>query len=420
MKRVLNELEFLTWSMGEPANAGLACRFFAELSIEQLSSALALMQERHPLLGTTLVLDERGMPWLTSDGVQPIEPVIVDREGDDHVLKVLEAEMALPFQAPPRPLTRVIWLRPMDARREPSDMIICGPHFLGDAVSHVIFFRDLFHLVDETPGQVTPLDEPTRQSTILPFAVRSMMPKTPVKFKRWFAFLKLFHAISSMRAKKRDPIENFAFKTSRMQFSAALTSELVSRCKREGVTVQAAVCTAFSRRFNTIYTPVNLRDRLAVPVGDAIGLFATGSNVWMRYNGRKSFWDNARVYQKKLVKALRPSSLFFIYTLLNPAVPMSMLRQFWELFSGSADAGRLAITNWGVLEKLGISSTMGRFRIDSFTGAVSARVNSIVIFVHTLGGTMHLQPMYNEHLIPSSEIEQIVRDATRLLGSALK
>ncbi|MEX2684784.1 MAG: condensation domain-containing protein [Candidatus Sigynarchaeota archaeon] len=419
MKRELNELEFLTWTMGQPANAALACRFYGDLSPERVQDALVKIQIRHPLLRTTVFLDETGMPWLTSEGVTPIQPEVIERKGNEHVLRVMEQEMAKPFQEPPLPLMRVIWLRPKDMILEPSEIIICGPHFLGDALSHIFFFRDFFQLLDNPGQEVTPLADAVMQDTILPATIREKIPKTATRFKWWLYFLRFFHLLLSIRPTKKKMVTGFSFKTSSTQLSEKLTSALVSRCKQEHVTVQAALCTAFSSIFTTIYTPVNLRDRLKMPIGEAIGLFATGMNIRMRYNPKQTFWENARKYQEKLTKSLRDNSLFFIYTLLHRAVPLPLIRQFWAMFSDFEETKRLAITNWGVLEKVGMYSAMGNFRVETFFGGVSAKVNSIVIFIHTLNGILHFQPIYNEITTPVPKMEKILNDAIELLTSAL-
>ena len=209
MKRELNELEFLTWTMGQPANAALACRFFGNLSPERVLDALAKIQERHPLLRTTLVVDDRGMPWLTSEGISSIQPEILERRGDEQVLRVMEQEMVKAFQEPPLPLMRVIWLRPKDMVLEPSEIIICGPHFLGDALSHIFFFRDFFQFL-ENPGQhVTPLDDAIRHDTILPPSIQEKMPKTATRFKLWLYLLRFFHLLLSVRPKKKKRLRAF-------------------------------------------------------------------------------------------------------------------------------------------------------------------------------------------------------------------
>jgi len=231
-------------------------------------------------------------------------------------------------------------------------------------------------------------------------------------------FIEILSFIALCPPQEKKKTTGFSFKTSSAQLSEKSTSLLISRCKQEDVTVQVALCTAFSSAFTTIYSPVNLRDRLKLPIGEAIGLFATGLNIRMKYNAKRTFWENVRKYQEKMNKTFQDGSLFFIYTLLNRVVPLPLIRKFWAIFSDFEETKRLAITNWGVLEKLGMHSTMGNFRVETFFGGVSAKVNSIVIFIHTLNGIIHFQPIYNEITTPVPRMEKILNDAINLLKLA--
>jgi hypothetical protein len=336
MKRALNEIEFFMWTIGELCNNILSCRFYGSLSPERLRAALARVQQKHPLLAVTIIVDDAGLPWFSSDGVSDIPLNIYDREGDDHVVRAVERELSLPFslqdtsQESRLPLVRVTWFRPRYFEREPSDLLFTLHHAVADGLSLIYIFRDLLGFLT-TPNQpVQILDITKHISKILPADIQDRIPHTARKFKRWLKLFKLYQAMQFSRIKEESRIAGLSFKITSGTFPEDLTQTLLLRCKNEGVTVHAALGAVFSRSFSILASPTNLRDRLAVPVGDAVGLFATGSTVRMKFNPKRPFWDNARRYQKKLRKSLQNRSLFFIYTLFNKlVVPLQLFKQFW-------------------------------------------------------------------------------------------
>ena len=83
------------------------------------------------------------------------------------------------------------------------------------------------------------------------------------------------------------------------------TSALVERCRREQVTVDSALWTAFlaaqyrvqgdSEAFRSqAGMAVSTRDGLSVPVGDALGFYASSLTAELKHDPRASFWDGAR------------------------------------------------------------------------------------------------------------------------------
>jgi hypothetical protein len=104
--------------------------------------------------------------------------------------------------------------------------------------------------------------------------------------------------------------DNYQHEVFTVVLSEAETSALVARCRKENITVNSALTAAFSGAQSfvegekpyhaKIVVAANLRDRLPNPPGEAMGYYALGVELKLKYDHKKSFWDNARKYHKKI------------------------------------------------------------------------------------------------------------------------
>jgi NRPS condensation-like uncharacterized protein len=104
--------------------------------------------------------------------------------------------------------------------------------------------------------------------------------------------------------------ENFNHEIFSIELSEEETSALVARCRKENVTVNSAITTAFTGAQGFVQgekpyhektvIATNLRDRLPKPPGDTVGYFAAGVELKLKYNHNKNFWENARNFHKKI------------------------------------------------------------------------------------------------------------------------
>jgi NRPS condensation-like uncharacterized protein len=114
--------------------------------------------------------------------------------------------------------------------------------------------------------------------------------------------------------------ENYRHEILTIELSEAETTALVKRCRQENITVNTALITAFSGAQNAIMeqqphhaktvSAVSLRDRLPHPPGEGIGYYALGLEVKYKYDRKKSFWENARSYHKKITSNTSNKKVF--------------------------------------------------------------------------------------------------------------
>jgi hypothetical protein len=104
--------------------------------------------------------------------------------------------------------------------------------------------------------------------------------------------------------------DNYHHELFSIELSEAETSALVARCKKESITVTSALATAFSGAQSTVQgekpyhartvIATSLRDQLPNPPGEGMGFYAAGIELKLKYDHKKSFWENARRYHKKI------------------------------------------------------------------------------------------------------------------------
>jgi NRPS condensation-like uncharacterized protein len=114
--------------------------------------------------------------------------------------------------------------------------------------------------------------------------------------------------------------ENFTHEILSVELSESETSELVARCRKEKVTVNTALITAFlgAQKFVVGDIPhhtktavaVSLRDRLPTSPGEGMGYYALGTELKYKYNSKNGFWENARNYQKKIGSSISNKKAF--------------------------------------------------------------------------------------------------------------
>jgi len=126
---------------------------------------------------------------------------------------------------------------------------------------------------------------------------------------------------------------NFHHKMISIELSETETTALVNRCKKEKVTVNTALTTAFvgaqvfvqgDQHFHSsIAIAGNVRERLPTSAGEAMGFYAGVVMPKLKYDGRKSFWENARKFHKKVKPLFTNKNLFkdfLLWLYLEPAI----------------------------------------------------------------------------------------------------
>lgn len=310
----------------------MVARIKGNVSESMLVNAVSRVQQRHPNLRARIQEDRDHVPWFTSEGVGEIPVDVVPRESDDHWIQVHQEASQVPFGFDARPAIRFILVQSPTI----SELIILCHHIICDGLSLAYLARDL----------MVHLGDPTREVEVLPDPVpidRDNLPEDVslnpiVGFfinrinKKWEGDKILFDQ-EDYENLNESYWANFEHKVFSVELSEAQTSALVGRCRKNGVTVNSALTTAFvgaqlivqgdTPYHSSIGVAANLRDRLRRPVGEVMGFYAGLVTPKYKYNGRIGFWENAQRFHKKVKPLFTNKNLFndfLSWCYLEPAI----------------------------------------------------------------------------------------------------
>jgi hypothetical protein len=244
------------------------------------------------------------------------------------------------------------------------------------------------------------------------------VPRSPLKLAVLTPLLRLYLRLKAGHAVGRLATSGHDAPTHAWELTREQTARLRARSKAEGVSVQTALCTSFLGSYSAVNSPVDLRSRLARPVGESVGLYVGAAVVRVAYAPRHGFWDNARRFHQKFRVALKDPFMPFRY--LSTAVPLARVQEFGSLLVQlMSDERPFAITNLGAFEDQGLELQSGAVRVESFTGAVTGPVGATVLTAYTVGGVMRLH-LRGSAATTVASLEAEARRAMALLVPALE
>ena len=297
----------------------MVARVKGNVSEDQLIQAVSKVQQRHTNLRVRIWEDQDHVPWFTTEGVGEIPVEVVQRESDDHWIEVHQEASKVPFEFEARPAIRFILVHSPTV----SELIILCHHIICDGLSLAYLARDL----------MVHLGDPTQEVEVLPGPLPVDLNNFPsdvslsglVKFfinrinKKWDEDKILFDQ-EDYEVLNEAYWNNFHHKLFSIELSEAQTTTLVDRCRKGKVTVNTALTAAFvgaqvfvqgDQPFHsTIGVAGSVRDRLPNPAGETMGFYAGVVRPKCKYDLRKSFWENARQFHKKLKPLFTNKNLF--------------------------------------------------------------------------------------------------------------
>jgi NRPS condensation-like uncharacterized protein len=297
----------------------MVARVKGNVSEDQLIQAVSKVQQRHTNLRVRIWEDQDRIPWFTTKGVGEIPVDVVQRESDDHWIRVHQDASKVPFDFEDRPAIRFILVHSPTV----SELIILCHHIICDGLSLAYLARDLLVHIGDPTQEVEVLPDP------LPVASNNFPSDVSlsglVKFfinrinKKWEED-KIYFDQEDYLALNEAYWNNFHHKLISIELSEAQTTDLVQRCRKEQVTVNTALTAAFvgaqvfvqgDQPFHSsIGVAGSVRDRLPSPADETMGFYAGVVRPKSKYDLRKSFWENARQFHSKLKPLFTNKNLF--------------------------------------------------------------------------------------------------------------
>ncbi|MDX6349113.1 MAG: hypothetical protein QOF84_3903 [Streptomyces sp.] len=307
MRRRLSPTERFVWAAGEvlPVTIALTGRIHGRTTPNLLRAALSAARRRHPLLAARIA--DAG-PWqarLTTDGVPDPDLRVVRVPAPDHfgrTVEIVEEELQRPFDTGTGPLARFVMVDAGDS----FDLVGIYHHLVADGLSMCVVLRDLLRRLadpaaDMSPVLAAPADDLLPGRRVDPADLRRMA--------------------RDLRGKGRPPHPGGGpLSHATWSLDAAATSALLTRCRAEGATLQAALSTAFARAVAdladfghpapaAIAVPADLRRLLDPSPGEAVGLYAATLLTEVDGYSQADFWEVARGVRADLHHRLRPEEL---------------------------------------------------------------------------------------------------------------
>ncbi|MBC8504767.1 MAG: hypothetical protein ISR58_04180 [Anaerolineales bacterium] len=297
----------------------MVARIKGKVTEEMLKRAIEKVQQRHALLRVRIEDNQKGELWFTSEGAQEIPIEVVPRKSEHDWIQIHAEGAKIPYDFETRPAIRFNLVQ----SPEVSELIILCHHIICDGMSLAYLARDLMiHLGDPAAeARVLPTPEPISLDNL----PKDVSPSGLImyfvnKIKQKWADEIVYFDQEDYVALNKAYWENFNHEILSIELSEAETSALVTRSRKENVTVNSAIITAFSgaQKYVVSEQPhhaktvsaVSLRDRLPKHPGEGIGYYALGLEVKYKYNTNKSFWDNARKYHKKIISKISNKKVF--------------------------------------------------------------------------------------------------------------
>lgn len=413
MARPLGALEYVIAiaDRAAPINFVMVADLRGPLDGDRLAAGLAAMQRRHPLLGMALAPHRRRLAFV--EGAPPIPLTVLDAPPEAVADRCAE-ESTTRLPEDTGPLLRATWLCHGGER---STLLLTFHHAIGDGTAGALLLRDLLQALD---GEA-PRDP-------LPAAIEDHLPPATVGWRgvaahfgflrRVFARLWRLRGLPGFRVAgaPRAPLGARRVAVRRRDVAPARVAAWAAAAKREGTTLhgalgaallQSAFAVSDRRPVLGLGSPVNLRDRLAPPVGDDVGLFITMVAGLHRLDPAPAFWDLAREVRAELHGMIATGDVFsaipFQARALARLAPwlgsgvagarrfVRAMRALWLDGIGLSNLGRLAIgARYGALrvEAVGFCAAPTVFGdLAAFAATLDGR-----LCLHLVGVTPHVPP----------------------------
>lgn len=283
------------------------CRISGDWNEHRFRTALAGLQQAHPLLRSRIVEPRPGRPMLQLDPNPPSIPLTVIRSKAEQDWELAAVGNCLqPVAADQTPLCRIIVLT--SDLDESFDVIFVMHHAIIDGVSFLAMLRELLERLAGRTGPSGVEDVEFDQSA--QFATTF--------WERWQALAQLFRTRWKFRRDRIGVVrEEIPAPGSilRQVWPEDTTSALVQKCREERTTVLGAVLAAAMHTLTEdqdwgdatqqIHVPVNLRNAHVPPIDDdVLGCYASRINLWQPAPKSLTLWELARRYRQDIQRDL--------------------------------------------------------------------------------------------------------------------
>ena len=302
-----------------PCHFSTVAELLGDVTADRCRTALAALQQRHPLLNVAIAHDQQGelVFQRAKAGDESRIPLRVCDSATTSWQKEVADETVRPFDSRVAPLMRAVLL----TGASQSAVILVAHHSIGDGMAVMYAMRDLVRALSGEPLAAMALPPNVEQLHAINLARTSATSQAVVQKQDQ----------STETTESTPPAPRPApFRTHTASARPAIqckllkkaqTDALTGACRRHGVTVHAALTAALvlaGRRLATawrdlpvrVFTPTNIRPILAA--GEAYHDCVSGGAVQLSPSSTASLWDTAVQAYKDLLVFRSPAGYFII------------------------------------------------------------------------------------------------------------
>jgi NRPS condensation-like uncharacterized protein len=359
--RALGAMERLFWLMDQkhPAHLTVTAEVKGFTKVQSWRDALDAVQRRHPVLSTSITRNEADQPALYQVDAAPIPLRVVDGSVQGHWELEVDREMALPFTPEQAPLIRSVLIH----KPQSAVLIIIAHHAIADGMALVFLIRDLLQVL--SGGQIEPLSFSSSAEELL-----SNLPKGEEIVQAEASQAGAPHAEPALYREGN----GLTPRVTARKLDENLTAALKERARREGTTVQGALCAAlvlagrktsstWRKQSVRVMSPVNARAHLGA--GEACGLYLGGGMVPFQPGDSRAFWDLARFAKKELSPSQTFQSLSASFRGLDGIMTKDMNVETAAQIAAVAFARDLMVSNLG---QMPYESEFGKLKLEAVWG----------------------------------------------------
>jgi hypothetical protein len=431
----LNALQRAVWYGGRSLslNEVGAWRVKGFFSLEQLRDALNCIREKQPFVAVRIHEDSSGEPFLTTEQVPDFQILEETAISDISWINAASAELGMPFEMTHGPLWRLRVLYGIGH----IDLLVVGHHAFYDGLSVLTFMKNIMTALigrsDDIPRQIAApcLEDLVPNSLYLDRSVRLWLTLVAASAPLINCFFRMRrhhdHALPP-DDQLRYRCSEGAFRIVNGELGAQATATLMSVCRLEGVSVHAAICTAWLRAFVRttgaarcskfrFSSPVSIRRLLLPPQEDTMGTFLSQILVRVRCDPARPFWETCREIQLQIKRGAAPARIFMpillLPRLLKP-VPKSRMPQLVERFVNRHVGQALDISNAG---KLSFEHQYGNYQVESAYGIANVFAGDRTVVAQTFRGRMFMTLTFRDSIMDQIGAENMMAGSLAELES---
>jgi NRPS condensation-like uncharacterized protein len=360
--RALGAREHMFWLMDQkhPVHLTVTAEVKGITKAQSWRDALDAVQKRHPILSTLIKRNEEGQPALYQVDAAPIPLRVVDGSVQEHWELELDREMALRFTPEQAPLIRTVLIH----KPQSAVLIVIAHHSIADGMALVFLIRDLLQVLSGERIEAFSFSSSGEE----------LLNKLPKREEIVQAEASQAGAPAAEPALYREG-DGLAPRASARKLDENLTAALREQARREGTTVQGAVCAAlvlagrktsstWRKQSVRVMSPVNARAHLRA--GEACGLYlGAGAMIPFQPGDSSDFWELARFAKQKISPSQTFQSLSASLHGLEAIMTKDMDVETAAQIAAGAFARELMVSNLG---QMPYGSEFGRLRLVAVWG----------------------------------------------------